>query len=148
MKTTTMKEKIEEQEKEINTRKKLIEMFPDLHEYKDRWDHVYLCSKDVNPIADDVFINHNCGCCEDSSVQAWPFKEFFETNVFSDPACFTVGEKVSCYFGEGERPWDNWEQKLIEAGIRQLVIDKVRDFFEQNKPKRYELVDDDDFEEN
>jgi len=134
-----LKEKIAQKEKEAEVLKSLVEIFPDLKEHRDRWGNIRLMSKAINDIADEVFMNHNCGCCSDSPLQAWPYKEFEGTKVFSDPTCFFVGEKNAG--GIGDNPDLDWEERLREVDISQTAIDKIKEYFEDNKPKYWDLVE-------
>jgi len=99
-------------------------------------------SKSVNNKANEVWFNHNCGCCPDSPLQAWPHIIHKETGtkIHSNPACFMVGEQVA--FGIGEQPYDNWQEKLKKENISSTVIKKIKEFFKENKPRHYELEND------
>ena len=133
---------LRKQEANIQAKMALCEEFPDLHITRDRWRKERLSAKSANALCDDVWFNHNCGCCADSPLQAWPHVKRGELRIHSDPACFMIGERNA--WGYGEKPWDNWEKKLREAGINEGVISKIEAFLAEHPPKEWE--DDDDEE--
>lgn len=134
-----LKEKLEQQEKKIENQKKLLEKFPGIKEHSDRWGTIRLISKEINTIADEVFINHNCGCCPDSPIQAWPYKEFFGIEVFSDPTQFFIGQQNQ--FGIGEIPDSDWEEELRKENISEEVIRKIQQYFDENPERNWTLKD-------
>jgi len=136
-----LKEKILQEETQIFAKKKLLEMFPDLSEHRDRWGRTRLMSSHINGVADEVFMNHNCGCCDDSPLQAWPYKTVNGIAVFSNPTCFCVGEKYA--YGFGDRPFDDWEKDFREASISEVAIKKIQEYFDENKMEDFD--DDDDY---
>jgi len=135
-------EKIKKQKKEIARTEKVLELYPDIKEKIDRWSNKRLSSPSINSKTDRVHINHNCGCCEDSILQAWPYKIVNGIEVFSDPACFVIGEKIPFYYGLGERSYDNWQEELRKENITETVINQIQKFFDDNKPQHIEYVDD------
>ena len=138
------KDELEAKQKELNSMRKISELFPDIKEHRNRWGTIRLTTKDANSKTNQAQICHSCGCCEDAPLQAWPYLEVDGIKVFSDPPYFTVGEKIPYYYGMGERPYDEWEQKLRDANIPESIISIVQDYFNENKPKHVEYVDDDD----
>ena len=84
----------------------------------------------MNAIAIDIDINHSCGCCADSPLQMWPYKQIDGVKVFSQPPCFKVGEPNQ--WGIGEIAWDNWEDELQEVNISETVIQKIKKHFKEN----------------
>jgi len=131
-----LKEQIVQEEEKLQTHKKLLDIFPDLSEDHDRWGNVRLKSKSINEQADKVFMNHNCGCCDDSPLQAWPYKEFHGVNIFSDPACFMVG--ISNYGACGDIEDYEWETKLRDKNISEVVIEKVKEYFKENPVENWD----------
>jgi hypothetical protein len=109
----------------------LIERFPDLKENKNRWNHVRLSSKLVNSSTNDAEIKHNCGCCDDSPLEVWPYAEIEGLRVFSDPASFTVGQKS----GLGDIPYPGWDERMRKSNIPQIVIDRVNAYFDAHLPE-------------
>lgn len=134
-----LQEKIKQEEKEIENKKKLLERFPDLEEHRDRWGNIRFISSEINTIADKVFINHNCGCCPDSPLQAWPYKEFFGIKVFSNPTQFFVGQKNQ--FGIGDIPDQDWEEELRKENISEEAIKEIQKYFNENPERNWTLED-------
>jgi len=135
----TLQEKITEQKENLKKIEEINKKFPNLREYKDRWSNLYLCTKDVNTLVNEVYFKHNCGCCEDSPLEAWTYINIENKKIYSDPPNFTIGEKIPYYFSNsefegGEKAYDNWENKLIENNIPQNIIDQIQDFFNENDP--------------
>lgn len=135
-KRKTLSDKIKQQKFELNKIEKALELYPDIEENRDRWGDEKLSSPSINVETDSVLINHNCGCCPDSPLQAWPYRMVEGVKVFSKPACFTVGEENQ--WGCGEIEYDNWQEKLRKENIPEKVIDQVQEFFNNNKPEDYE----------
>lgn len=112
--------------------------FTDIEFHRDRWNNERVVSALINPKVDSVEIRHNCGCCNDSPLEVWPFKEVNGVKVFSNPPVFTVGEKY--LMGTGDSPYDGWERALREATIPETIVDKVGAYFKENPPE--EINDD------
>jgi len=73
-------------------------------------------------------------------LEVYPYLEEDGLRIFSDPTCFTVGEK---YPAGGEMPWPGWQEKLRAARIPEAVIAKVEQMFADN-PWDWEPPDEDD----
>ena len=129
-------EKIKKQKEEIAKIEKILELYPDIKENIDRWSNKKLSSLSINSETDQIYIDHNCGCCEDSPLQVWPYKNVKGIKVFSNPACFMVGEKNQ--WGSGDIEYDGWQDKLRKENIPEIVINKIQMFFNDNKPEDYE----------
>jgi len=131
-------EKLAKAQKKLAEITRLCEHFPDLEVSVDRWSQERLVSSKVNPIADQVDIRHNCGCCEDSPVEVRPYIVFEDKQVFSSPDCFIVGEKnPSNYHDE---PHEGWEERLRAKQIPEPAIQLVRDYFAKEvETRRAEL---------
>lgn len=110
----------------------LVDRFPDLHEHRNRWNTIRLCSPSANALCTDAEIRHNCGCCDDSPLEIWPYLEANGSRIYADPIPFTVGEKGG-YRG-GEVPYDGWQKKMQDAHIPQAIIDKVQAYFDACQP--------------
>lgn len=123
------KEELEKQKKEIENKLSLFERFPDLHEYRGRWNN-YLCSKKVNEIANEVEFRHSCGCCPDAVLYAMPYIKIEGNKIYSDPAQIGIGEKQHL----GEKAWHSWKDKIKEQGCSEEVIKKIEKMFEENPP--------------
>lgn len=142
MKTVT--EYIEQLHKVINLNQenlnkvtKLLELYPDLGIAVGRWEKQVFCSPAVNSSVTDCDIRHNCGCCSDSPLEIWPYKETEYGKVYSNPAIFRVGERG--YYCD--MPYENWETWLKEEGISDVVIDIVKKYFADEKKKAREEFD-------
>ena len=124
-----LKEKLEAQASMTKAHLKLLERFPDLKEHRDRWNNSRFCTPLINEQVDKAQIHHNCGCCPDSPLEVWPFKKINGIKIFSEPPCFTVGEK-DCYSDEmSERPYENWQRQLRDSNIPENVISIVQKYF-------------------
>lgn len=134
-----MQDKVKRLLEEADALEKIQQQFPGLSDYEDRWGNKYLKSKCVNSIVNEVWFNHNCGCCPDSPLQAWPYIEVFGRKVHSDPACFIIGERNQ--FGVGDKEYSGWEEKLRKEGIGEAVISIVREYFINNRARDYTLED-------
>ena len=126
-----LKTKIEKQQSDLKRLEKILEKYPDIREEKDRWEHIRLCSKSANSLANDVEIRHSCGCCEDAALYAYPFIEIDGETIYCDPCRFYIGQKN---YGNGEVEEYGWKNELIKHGIPQIISDKIRDNFDANKP--------------
>ena len=115
------------------TIKALMEKFPDLKIATNRWGRQRYSSASVNAVADKVRFGHNCGCCNDSPLEARPFVEVLGTEVFSHPDYFMVGERSISqpYY---DHAYSDWEEKLEKAGISQTAIDKVASYLRAKEP--------------
>ena len=103
--------------------------YPDLRRQVGRWEKTAYYSRTVNQDVTDIDTRCNCGCCPDSPLEVWPYVNTPHGRVYSNPPCFTVGER--CAYDE-ERdyiPYEGWETKLREAGIPEAVIERVQGHF-------------------
>ena len=121
--------------------------FPDLRKHVGRWNKVAYCSKSVNPLAEKYESRHNCGCCNDSPLEVWPYVETEDGRVYSDPPMFFVGER---HWMGGDTPSPGWRESLQKAGIPQVVIDGVAAHFRSDREDRIESAsaDGDDYSED
>lgn len=103
--------------------KKLLAAFPDLRRQVNRWEKVSYSSASVNPKVTDYESRHNCGCCSDSPLEIFPYLDTEWGRVYSNPACFTVGEQDP--YGGGDKPYPGWDEKMRQAGIPQPIIERV-----------------------
>lgn len=106
----------------------LLKEFPDLEEFGDRWNNIYFKAKSADSKVNQVWFNHNCGCCADSPYQAWPYIEFAGEKIHSSLGCIVVGESDDY---EGERPYPNWEEKVKD--LPPVITDIIRQNFKENK---------------
>ena len=132
----TISEEIEKREKELEGLKECLNRFPDLEWDIDRWSNKRLSSPSINKQATDVEFNHNCSCCADSPFQAWPHQVYKGVKIYSKPACFIIGEKNQ--YGIGDTPYTDWQEKLKENNINNIVIERIEEYFKENPPIDYD----------
>jgi len=123
---------------EVDRLAKLLELFPDLKKHVGRWDKVAFFSPSVNSKVTDYDQRFNCGCCSDSPLEVWPYLNTPFGKVFSDPPCFTVGEK--CYYG-GATPYPDWKERLEKAGIPEVIVGAIGYYFRKSKEEALESVE-------
>jgi hypothetical protein len=131
---TTLEKEIQAKIQELNRLKELVSAYPDLKRYKGRWEKVAYYSPSVNSLVKNYDKRHNCGCCADSPLEIWPFIETPQGKVYSDPPCFTIGER-SDY---GDVPCDDWEKALKKANIPEEIIEHLQQYFESCKESALE----------
>jgi hypothetical protein len=124
--------KIEEAEK----LERLEKAYPDIQKRVGRWNKVTYFTKAVNEQVTDFDARHNCGCCSDSPLEIWPFVKTENGNVYSDPPCFTVGERD--YWSCHDKPYDGWDTKMLAAGIPEAIVDGVRVYFKRDEEEEEE----------
>lgn len=117
---------------------RLIAKYPSLRRQTDRWNREYFCTKEVNALVTDCEFGHSRGCCDDSPMRVRPYLETPDGRIYSDPVEFSPGELNGYWWDE---PYDNWEQKFLQHGISQAVIDKVAAYFEKEKKEAEESND-------
>jgi hypothetical protein len=133
-------EKIEEADK----LERLFKEFPDLLKDTNRWKRVRYYSKAVNSRANRFDISHNCGCCNDSPLEIWPYLETPDGNVYSDPPCFTVGEQ---HWISGDVPRPGWKEEMQKAGIPEDIIGAVSAHFKEDSDSRKEIAEASSYED-
>lgn len=144
----SIQEDIDKLTKEATQRKDEIQQlsalwaeFPDLQKRVGRWNKVAYYSKSVNPKVQRFDIRHNCGCCNDSPLEIWPYLETPHGKVYSDPPMFQVGEK---HWISGDKPYAGWKTKLRDADIPEVIIGAVQVHFDQCKQDRIEMANEED----
>jgi hypothetical protein len=120
---------------------RLLTSYPDLQKYVGRWEKIAYYSASVNSKVDKVDLRHNCGCCSDSLLEAWPYLETPDGNVYSDPPEFRVGEQH--YLG-GDKPYSGWKDELRKAGISEVIIGVIKEHFSKDKEERIAAASEDD----
>lgn len=115
--------------------------FPDLQKRVGRWNKVAYYSKSVNTKVQRFDIRHNCGCCNDSPLEVWPYLETPHGKVYSDPPMFQVGEK---HWISGDKPYSGWKVKLRNADIPEEIIGAVQVHFDQCKQDRILMANEDE----
>jgi hypothetical protein len=116
---------------EIERMKKLAEAHPDIRKYVGRWEKAVFCSKSVNTKVSDYDLRHNCGCCNDSPLEVWPYLETPLGKVYSDPPMFFVGERDPMTYGDHPKP--GWKGLLRAADIPEALIDRISLHFRQQQ---------------
>jgi len=111
----------------------LSEEYPDLRKYIGRWEKVVWCSKSINAKVQRFDIRHNCGCCNDSPLEIWPYLETPHGNIYSDPPMYQVGER---YWMGGDKPNAGWKSALRAASIPEEIIGAVQMHFNRCKQDR------------
>lgn len=123
----------EEKKAEADKLVRLSATFPDLQKHVGRWNKVAYYSASVNSKVERFDLRHNCGCCQDSPLEVWPYLETSDGKVYSDPPCFQVGEK---YYLGGDRPYPKWREKLEAAGLPEVIIGAISMHFKEDKEAR------------
>jgi len=140
---TTEKE-ISDKQTDLDNLKKLYAEYPDLKRNVNRWKTVRLCSASVNDKTDKYDCSHNCGCCNDSPLEVWPYLETECGKVYSDPPSFQVGEK---HWISGDEPYSGWKGTLREANIPEEIIEKVSHKFREDAEARKQMAEELDYED-
>jgi len=142
----------EQTQQNIERQKRILELgekYPDLRKMTDRWDRIRYASVSINAECDEVEIRHACGCCSDSPLLAYPYKEIEGIPIYAvcsncegfEEPCVCIGEQNAWGFGEIPNP--NWEEDLREQNLSEIVIEKVRKYLEEHPP---EEMDDEDYD--
>jgi hypothetical protein len=116
--------------------------FPKLRLGWDRWKNEYFYTPEVNAIADKVDFHYNCGCCADSPLLASCYTESSGMKIYGDPYEICIGEKNQ--FGSGDIPGLKWEPYVREKGFGDIIIEKMKEYFQQNPQEDHS--DDDDLD--
>jgi hypothetical protein len=134
-----IEEKIEElsknkikTEENILVLEKIKNKFNNVTIQLDRWRKEYVCSPDINSIADNYYTHHDCGCCDDSPLFIFPYIEFENVKIYSDPYKICIGEKN---YEFGDKINDNCEEKLVKHNISKKIIEFVVTMKEEYKEK-------------
>lgn len=109
----------------------LLKEFPDLKIKTDRWRNQRYSSKSINAIADQVDFRHNCGCCNDSPLEARPFIETMGVRIFADPDCYQVGERD---WRGGDSAYPGWKDGLTKNGISEKAIEHIASYLKAVAP--------------
>ena len=127
----TLQEQIINNQRELAILHNLKDKFPDIKINVDRWKNQRKFTEKVNSIVDQVEITHNCGCCSDSPLEAYPYVVIDDSKVYSNPPCFTIGEKG---WAGGDIPNSGWEKKLQKENIPDGVLRQIQQYFMDNLP--------------
>jgi hypothetical protein len=118
---------------EVTRLEAALKVYPDLRKHTWRWDKITYYTKEVNALVTDYDCRHNCGCCADSPLEVFPYVDTPVGKVYSDPACFTVGERDPLY--GGDVPRKGWDKEMRDAGIPEEIIKRVRYHFREEAEK-------------
>lgn len=121
------------------TLEKLIARFPDLKIHTNRWEQKRYTSAEANAQCTDYDLAHNCGCCNDSPLELWPYMEFEGAKIYAAGVPFTIGEK---YYWLGEDPYTGWDSQLRNVRIPEAIIAKIETYFAENPPQNRDEDDD------
>jgi len=141
----TLQKEIAEKQKELLDLEALYQQFTDLRRHVNRWKRVRFCSASVNNKVKRFDMSHNCGCCNDSPLEVWPYLETEHGNIYSDPPCFQVGEKS---YISGDDPYPGWKNEMRKANIPEDIIGAVSMHFKQCAKERKELAEAYDYEDD
>lgn len=121
----------------------MTEIFPDLETYVGRWNKKVYCSKLANSRVTSYESRYNCGCCDDSPLEIWPYIETEHGRVYSSPARFFVGKRNPSYGYEDDEddepyvyPYPDWRQRLAKHGISEEVIHQLNQVFYGVEPRK------------
>lgn len=132
-----MADKIETDSNKLRARAdqldKLRSEFPDLREYRGRWETV-LVSKGVNPIPESVYTKHTCGCCQDAGLDAWFYITRHGERVYTDPPTISVGRGNECYCYGDDEPrdilYEDWRDR-VKRHVGDLGVDLLKKYSPQ-----------------
>lgn len=131
---TRLEKEIEQKTKELSELLDLQKKYPDIKKFTGRWNKVVYCSKEVNSLVNSYDIRHNCGCCDDSPLELWPyFIDDADKKIYSDPPMIVIGEKDSWFKTKGRHEdvlYADWDARLRKHGISEKIIDKVKTIYE------------------
>lgn len=139
-----LKEERDQKDQEAKRLETLLAEFPDLQKYTGRWNKVAFYSKAVNSRVDRFDLRHNCGCCNDSPLELWPYLETPHGKVYSDPPKIVIGEQ---HWISGDTPSPGWKKKLQEAGLPETIIGAVSMHFKKCAEERKLLAEADDYDD-
>jgi hypothetical protein len=128
---TKMESELNEKQTEIERLINLSEIYPDTKKHVNRWKTVRYYNKMVNDKVTNFDMKHNCGCCSDSPLEVWPYLETEYGKLYSDPPCFTVGERSISYYTD--TPYSGWDAKMRDAKIPESIIAKIQAHFDSCK---------------
>jgi hypothetical protein len=118
----------------------MLQAYPNLRKRVGRWEKIAYYTKDVNAHVTRFDLRHNCGCCNDSPLEVWPYLETPYGKVYSDPPDFRVGEKEPCY--GGDIPHKGWDTTMRDAGIPEPIIGAVSIHFREAAENAKRLASD------
>ena len=125
----TLRKEASEKLAEASRLEAMLQAYPNLRKHTGRWKKVAYYTKDVNALVTEYDQRFNCGCCNDSPLEIWPYVQGPHGKVYSEPACFVAGEKEPFYGGAVAHK--GWDTKMEAAGIPRPIIDRVRSVFRQ-----------------
>lgn len=136
-----LKEKQNKEKEELDKLEKLKELYPDLEVYTGRWNKKVYSSKLANASVDSYDERYNCGCCGDSPLEIWPYKETENGRIYSSPAKFTIANRND-FQPAGYVLYDNWKDVLVNADLNKDFINKAFNMFEGYNGLLYKTCED------
>lgn len=133
--------RIAELRQELASLEGMQAMFPDLRRYKGRWEKVAYYSKQANTQVTGFDQRHNCGCCNDSPLEIWPYLETLHGKVYSDPPSIQVGE---AHHMGGDRPYPDWQTRLRDAQIPESIVEAIAQHFKKSREDRIAAASDEE----
>jgi hypothetical protein len=102
-----------------------LKIFPDITYNVNRWKTKRLSSKLVTPRVTHVEVRANCGCCNDSGLEIWPYIVHGEHRIYSNPCGITVGDVFN---GLSENYKERIEGKGFPDSIFSLIETQVKEY--------------------
>lgn len=131
--------KLAEINAEIAREEALKILYPDLKRYVGRWNKVGYCSASVNAQCIKYETRHNCGCCNDSPLELWPYVETPHGRVYSSPTGMFIGERDPFSYGDVSRA--GWREQLKTNGFSDALIESVACMFADEKQKALDAIE-------
>jgi len=122
-----LRKEIAEKTTEADNLEAMFKEFPNLRRKVGRWNKVAYTTREVNTKVTKYNQRFNCGCCNDSPLEIWPYLETPVGNVYSEPAMFIVGEKGS----GGATPYGDWDADMRKEGIPEVIIEEIQAYFNE-----------------
>lgn len=138
---TELEKKRDDTQAQIECLKRLEAAFPDLKVNINRWGAVRYESDCARPMCNKFDIAHNCGCCNDSPIELWPYYESNGDKIYAGGIPFQIGER---YYHRGEKPYNNWQESLRAKGINEEVIAGVQRWFDDNPWRPFDEDEEED----
>jgi len=139
-----LEKEVQKKQQELDLLIKRSEKYPDLRRHINRWKTERFCSASLNNRVNDCEIRHNCGCCNDSPLEIWPYIETDLGRIYSDPPCFTVGER---HWISGDTPYEGWKEKFRKQDIPETIVERISSYFRACAQERKEIAEESDYDD-
>lgn len=120
-----LQERIQKEEKDIDSFKAILEKFPDAEIRKDRWQKEYFYSALAEEFVDSVDFYHLCGCCADAAYNARLYVANDGNPVYFMHFGIFMGNKNPYSRGYYARRIEKVEEDLAKLKIPQNIKDKI-----------------------